>query len=198
MYQVIGTLRSRAFRVLWALEELGQPYELVPAAPRSELARGYNPSGKVPALVVEGTVLTDSVAIVQFLADRHGALTHPAGTLARGLQDAMTQFLVDEMEGPLWTAARHSFILSPEERVPQIKLTARADFARAMTDLELRLGTKPFAAGGEATVPDILYGHCALWAAEARFAIPDGPLTAWAARLHARPAFQRVLAMRGG
>ena len=36
MYQVIGTGKSRALRVLWMLEELGQPYEHVPVNPHSE------------------------------------------------------------------------------------------------------------------------------------------------------------------
>ena len=43
MYTVIGGTKSRAFRVMWMLEELGQPYALNPAAPRSEEARKYNP-----------------------------------------------------------------------------------------------------------------------------------------------------------
>ncbi|HAV60481.1 MAG TPA: glutathione S-transferase, partial [Planktomarina temperata] len=41
-------------------------------------AKAHNPSGKVPALVVDGEVLPDSVAIMSFLSDRHNALTFPA------------------------------------------------------------------------------------------------------------------------
>ena len=33
MYEVIGSPTTRAFRVLWALEELGQPYTLVKEGP---------------------------------------------------------------------------------------------------------------------------------------------------------------------
>jgi putative NADH-flavin reductase len=54
MYTVIGSPRSRAMRVLWMLEELEQPYELIPAAPRDEAVRAYNPAGKVPVLLVDG------------------------------------------------------------------------------------------------------------------------------------------------
>ena len=82
MYQVVGTIRSRAFRVLWMLEELGEPYEHVPAQPRSEQASEVNPAGKVPTLVDNGVAITDSTAIIQYLADKHGALTFPAGTIA--------------------------------------------------------------------------------------------------------------------
>ena len=41
MYKVIGSRASRGLRVLWMLEELGQPYEHVPAKPRSDEARSY-------------------------------------------------------------------------------------------------------------------------------------------------------------
>ncbi|HEX9859341.1 MAG TPA: glutathione S-transferase, partial [Paracoccaceae bacterium] len=35
MYTVVGTAKSRAARVLWMLEELGQPFEHIPAMPGS-------------------------------------------------------------------------------------------------------------------------------------------------------------------
>ena len=72
MYTVIGHPQSRALRVIWALEELGQPYELVKAMPRSEEILKYNPLGKIPALIDGEDVLTDSVAIMTYLADKHG------------------------------------------------------------------------------------------------------------------------------
>lgn len=46
MYTVIGTVRTRAARVLWMLEELGLPYEHLAAAPRSEGVTAFNPAGK--------------------------------------------------------------------------------------------------------------------------------------------------------
>ena len=60
MYTVIGSVKSRAFRVMWMLEELGQSYDLISVGPGSEEARKYNPSGKIPALVDGEDVLTDS------------------------------------------------------------------------------------------------------------------------------------------
>lgn len=193
MITVYGTPRSRVMRVMWMLEELGEPYDLVPAPPRSEAIRAVNPEGKVPAVTLEGETLTDSVAIVQFLADRAGRLTAPAGTLARARQDAFTQFCVDEVEGALWTAGKHSFALPEELRVPQVKETARAEFDRAMKTLERRLGDAEFVTPLGFTVPDLLLGHCAGWAERAKFAVPEGPVAAYFARLQARPAFAAAL-----
>lgn len=180
-------------RVLWMLEELAEPYDVVPCAPRSPEILAVNPEGKIPALVTDGETLTDSVAIVQYLADRHGRFTAPAGTIARARQDGYTQFCVDEVEGALWTAGKHSFVLPEAERVPQIKQTARAEFARAMATLERRLGDRPFVTDGGFTVPDLLLGHCAGWATSAKFDLPGGKVGAYFERLRNRPALTAAM-----
>jgi len=190
----VGHPRSRAMRVMWMLEELGAPYDYDAAPPQSAAARAANPAGKVPVLFVGDQPLTDSVALVQFLADSHSRFTHPAGTLARARQDGFTQFCVDEVEGALWTAGKHSFVLPEALRVPQVKETCRAEFARAMQTLAARLGDNPFVMGDAFTVPDLLLGHCAAWAEAAKFALPGGPVGAYLARLRARPALAAAMA----
>ena len=97
-YTVYGTVKSRAARVVWLLEELGVPFDQVGAPPRSDDVVALNPSGKVPVLVADGVPISDSTAILTFLADRHGAFTYPAGTLDRARQDSLTQFLLDEFD----------------------------------------------------------------------------------------------------
>jgi glutathione S-transferase len=193
-YVVYGSVRSRALRVLWALEELGLAYRAVHAPPRSEAVRALNPAGKVPVMTVEGAALTDSVAIVQFLADRHGGMTHPAGTVARALQDGVTQFACDEVDGPLWLASKHGFILPEAERLAGTKAAARAEHARAMATLDRRLGDAAFVAGDAFTVPDLILGHCAGWAVAAKFDPPPPRVAAYFERLRARPALARAVA----
>ena len=123
MYQVIGTAQSRAFRVLWMLEELGQDYDHVALSPHAQGVTSFNPAGKVPVLVIDGTPVTDSTAILTYLGDRHAGLTYPAGTLDRARQDSLTQFILDEFDAALWLAARHSFVLPEEMRLSAIKNT---------------------------------------------------------------------------
>ncbi len=191
-YTLIGAPRTRAIRVAWALEELGLDYEWIPARPRSEAALARNPSGKVPSLGVQGATLTDSVAIVQFLADRRGAMTHPAGTVARGVQDGFTQFAVEEVDGALWMAARHRYVLQEAERLSGAAALARADFDRAMATLAARLGDRDFVAGDVFTTPDLILGHCATWAERAGFDLPEGALGAYFERIRSRPALARA------
>jgi glutathione S-transferase len=198
MYTVIGDLKSRAFRVVWMLEELGAPYTLQAAAPGSEAARAVNPSGKVPVLMADDAALTDSTAILTYLADRHGALTHPAGTLERARQDAMTFRILDEIETPLWTAAKHSFVLPEARRVPAVKESLKWEYARALARLMDDL-SGDYLAGGAPTVPDLLLAHCGGWAKAAGFPADEPRFAEYLRRMRARPAFRAVAGqLRGG
>lgn len=179
-------------RVYWMLEELGLDYEMALIGPRSDEVKAFNPSGKVPCLIVDGETLIDSVAIIQFLADRHEALTFKAGTVKRAQQDSFTQFCVDEIEGALWTAAKNSFIHPESIRVPAIKAVARYEFANAMKTLETRLGDNEFVMGDTFTVPDLLIGHCANWAEMAKFDVPEGKVADYFERIKSRDAYQRA------
>ena len=194
MYKVIGGVKSRTLRVLWMLEEVGAEYEHVAAAPRSDEVREHNPSGKIPVLLVDGEALTDSMAILAFLGDRHGKLSHPAGSIERARQDGLSFRILDEMDAALWTAARHSFILPEEKRVPAVKTTLRWEFEQATQYMSNLLGDKPFLMGEDITIPDILLTHCLGWAINARFAVEDENLHNYMDRLRSREAFQRAAA----
>ena len=86
--KVFGSVKSRAMRVIWMLEELEVPFEHVSAAPRSADVMALNATGKVPVLLADGVPITDSTAILTFLADHFGRLTAPAGSLERARQEA--------------------------------------------------------------------------------------------------------------
>lgn len=192
MYTVVGSPKSRALRVLWMLEELSVEYRHVAAPPRSDDVIAVNPAGKVPVLVVDGTPITDSTAILAFLADKHGALTHPAGTLERARQDSLTQFLLDEFDSALWMAARHSFILPEELRQVAIKDSLKWEFTRSQRTLVERMAEGPFLMGEVMTVPDIILTHCGIWAQTAKFPIEETRLDEYLARMKARPALAKA------
>lgn len=197
MYKVFGSVTSRAFRVLWMLEEIGQPYEFIKAGPHSEAVLALNPSGKVPVLMDGDAVLTDSTAIMTYLADRHHQLTHPAGTLDRARQDALTHCILDEMDAVLWTAARHGFILPEERRVPAVKDSLRWEFSRNVNRMAERF-EGPFVIGDQMTIADIVLTHCLNWAYGAKFMIESETLLAYAKTMRGRDAFKRVVALNEG
>lgn len=193
MYTLIGGANNRTFRVVWMLEELGLPYQRQFAQPHDPLVSAHSPLGKLPVLLAEGEALTDSVAILTWLADSTGRMTARAGTLARAKQDGLTQQIVDEIEGPLWTSTRHSFVLPAEHRVPAVKDSLRWEFARSCEVLAARMAG-PFVMGEEITVPDILLAHCLGWAQVAKFPLETPALLAFAERLRGRDAFRRAMA----
>ncbi|MEM1431041.1 MAG: glutathione S-transferase family protein [Pseudomonadota bacterium] len=194
MYTVIGGSRSRALRVLWMLEELEEPYDHVAAPPRSEDVIAVNPAGKVPVLIEDGTPITDSTAILHYLADKHEKLTHPAGTLARARQDSLTQLLLDEFDAALWMAARHSFVLPEELRQSAIKDSLKWEFERSQKTLVARMADGPFLMGETMTVPDIILTHCGVWARTARFPVVEPRLRAYFDVMNERAALQRAMA----
>ena len=193
-YTLIGTKTTRAFRVLWALEELGLDYAHLAETPHSDAVRAHNPTGKVPVFLDGDTALTDSTAIMQYLADKHGGITHPAGTPERARQDAMTHFVLDELDATLWTAARHSFILPKDKRVPEVKDSLKWEFARSVDELMRRKGDAPFLAGDRFTVADIIATHCGNWAFSAKFPLENDTFQAYCKDMRSRAAFQRAKA----
>ena len=197
MYTLIGTPKARPFRVLWMMEELGVEYDVLPLSPTDKAAMAeYNPTGKVPALKDGDDVIIDSVAIMQYLADKHGGMAFKAGTIERAKQDSFKQFICDEIDGALWTAARNRFVNPEDKRSADIKPILMWEFERSIKALETRLGDNEYLMGDTCTVPDLLFTHCAGWANNAGFMIESKPLLALVKRCLAREAYQRAHEIR--
>ncbi|MFK5980283.1 MAG: glutathione S-transferase family protein [Rhizobiaceae bacterium] len=196
MYTLIGSPKSRAFRVLWMLEELGVEYAIEGVGPRSPEILAMNPSGKLPVLKDDDDIVIDSTAIIQYLADKHNKFTYPAATIERAHQDSFTCFALDDLDGILWNTAKHSFILPEELRASGVKTAAQYDFANSLINLEKRLGNNEYIMGDTFTVPDIIITHCYGWAASAKFDWPDGKVKEYVERVRLRPAFVRAHEIR--
>jgi glutathione S-transferase len=81
--------KTRAFRALWMLEEIGVPYELVRVNIRAgeqgeQRFRSINPMTKLPALDDHGVHVAESGAVLLYLADRF-----PAAQLGATLDDPL-------------------------------------------------------------------------------------------------------------
>ena len=104
MLRIHGVARSRAFRCIWAAEEAGHPYEIVPlgfgARDKAEVLK-VNPNGKIPALQDGGLTLFESLAINLHGAGKAGAKLMPTGDDAsRGLQWTLWAATEAEPSGP--------------------------------------------------------------------------------------------------
>ncbi|MGQ2907858.1 MAG: glutathione S-transferase family protein [Aliihoeflea sp.] len=194
MYQAVGSPGSRLTRVTWMLEELGQPYEIVMAKMHTETMLRYNPSGKMPALADGEVVVTDSAAIVFYLADKHADQGMGGTTPAERAEIASWMFFAQaELEAPLWNRLKHAFRLADELRA-EVGPWCKAEFATEIGNFDKRLGDRAFALGDRFTAADIILGHCGQWARGAKFVVDSERVNAYFDRVLARPALARAQA----
>jgi len=193
MYKAVGSPGSRLTRVTWMLEELGEPYEIVYAKPHSEPIRALNPSGRVPALVDGETVVTDSAAILVYLAEKHpdkglGPEPTPAG---RAAMHSWLHFAQSELEQSLWTKLKHRLLL-PEGLRADVGAATAHEFAHDIRAFEHRLGDRSYALGDRFSLVDVFIGYLGPWARGAKFPIESERVNAYFDRVLARPALERA------
>ena len=192
MYKVFGISQSRAFRVLWMLEEIEIKYENIQLKPGSREIKKINKSGKVPVLLDGEEILTDSSAIISYLGDKHKKLCFPRGSIDRARQDAMVFRIIDEVDMMLWGAARHSFILPEDMRVNAIKPSLKWEFQKNIDRIMDEKEGK-FLMGNKFMLPDIILAHCGRWARSAKFPLENENFNRYVKLCFDRPAVSELI-----
>ncbi len=192
MYKVFGIPQSRAFRVLWMLEEIEIKYENIQLKPGSREIKKINKSGKVPVLLDGEEILTDSSAIISYLGDKHKKLCFPRGSIDRARQDAMVFRIIDEVDMMLWGAARHSFILPEDMRVNAIKPSLKWEFQKNIDRIMDEKEGK-FLMGNKFMLPDIILAHCGRWARSAKFPLENENFNRYVKLCFDRPAVSELI-----
>lgn len=198
MYRAFGSRGSRVSRVLWMLEELGEPYEFVPVKLRSREAYALNPSGKVPILTDGDVRITDSAAICVYLADKHAdkGMGASPGLAGRAEMDSWMHFAQSEFEAPLWNKLRHRFLLPEAVRV-DVGPAAAHDFASEVKALDTRLDGREYALGARFSAVDVMLGDMGAWARAGKFKVESDRVNAYFDRVLGRPARARSQANGG-
>lgn len=184
--------RATGTRVL--LEELGAPYELhvmnmKKGENRQPAYLAINPLGKVPAISVNGTLVTEQAAITLYLADLfpEAGLTPALTAPERG---AYVRFLV------FYNACFEPALIDRSlKREPATKNeTPYADYDSMLDVLRAQLSKAPFLTGETMTAADLLWGVAFAWTLQFGL-VPDEPVFRdYASLITSRPAFQRVSA----
>ncbi len=193
LYGVSG-VGSRKNRITWMLEEIDADYEAVDTQPHSDIALSVNPAGILPALKVNDGVITDSAAIVTFLADSNpgAGMSFPSGTLERAEMDGWTFLATADIEGPLWTAVTQA-MLPEQDRNTDLFQFASGKWEHAVKGFAKRLGEKKYVMGDQFTVPDLILGHLGFWAKHFDLTIPADNVNDYFDRILKRPAFRRAI-----
>jgi len=189
---------GRPVRVVWMLEELGQPYELTVMSReegRSEEHRARHPLGRVPVLEDDDGFVFESSAICLHLADMYpeAGLVPPLGTHDRALVYQWASFVPAELEPPLIESAMQA------DRDPERAAAARRRFDAAASAVAGTLDGEEYLVAGRFGVADVLVSTALAFTARAGFAdeLPTN-LKDYIARLAQRPAYQRAVERTSG
>ena len=184
------------------LNETGQPFELrkFATAERANYSAEYlavNPKGRIPALLIDGFVLTEAPAILAYIGRRFpGAGLFPDGpseTEARCLELlAWSSNTVHVAFAQLFRPER--FVLR-EESYPPVKESGHANYGRCLADIDVRLQNSEYAVGHQFSVVDPFWLVFFRWGMRSGFDMRARfpAYTAYAERLCDRPSVQRAL-----
>src|ERR1043165_9564786 len=190
----------RDMRVRWALEEVGQPYDVRHiewGEQKEPRHRARNPFGQVPTWEEDGLVLFESGAIVLHIAEKWPGLLpeDPAGR-ARAIEWMFAA--LNSVEPPVWELIVAKFIDGKEDwaqaRLPSVIGRMRT----RLEELSARLGDSDWL-DGAFSAGDLLMVQVLRNVSRSGM-LADWPnLAAYVARGEARPAFGRALAaLRAG
>ena len=184
---------ARDMRVRWALEEVGQPYNvrLVSFQEMKEPAhRARHPFGQIPTYEEGDLVLFESGAIVLRIAERHAGLL-PDDADARARAIAWMFAALGTVEPPILERAT-AVLLEHDKPWSQERLPLVDDRIRVrLGDLSAHLGEADWLDGGF-SAGDLLMVHALLRLAGSGLLEEHPNLSAYVARGQARPAYQRA------
>jgi glutathione S-transferase len=195
---------SRSERVVWLLEELGVDYRLEwfqreanNAAPAS--LREVHALGKAPVIRDGDLVLAESGAIVHYLVERHAG-----GRLGIPPQDprfARYTYWMHFAEGSLMSLMLIALVLSriPEAKESPVRARIAGRLENMLAFVDASLAGHGFFAGDAFTAADIMMSFpLTTMRRYLEFDLaPHANVRAWIARIEARPAYQRGMALAG-
>ncbi len=206
---------SRSQRILWLLEELGVPYEIVhyqrePSRQAPKELRAIHPLGKSPVITDHGNTIAESGAIVEYIVDTYGngRLIPPPKTPERLRYTYWLHYAEGSAMQPL--VQKFLFTIVPQRAPIVLRPLMKAAFAPLLSRVvepqlkqhiafwESQLSKSEWFAGNEFSAADIQMS-LPLEAASPRAGLDArySKAMAWLERIHARPAYKRALE-RGG
>lgn len=197
MIEVYAFATPNSVKVPIALEELGLAYELKAVNVRKgmqmeEAFLSLNPNGKVPVLVDDDFVLTESAAILVHLAEKTGKLLPENGNDRARVFEQL--FFHASALSPAFGNAGFFKRSSPEpQRVAEARFTTEAE--RILSLLDTKLADQAFMAGDAFTIADIAHFGW-LWRRQfPGLTLDERPnLSRWYETVAVRSAVQRAIA----
>jgi glutathione S-transferase len=204
MIEVHHLNNSRSQRILWLLEELELPYDIVPYRrdPRTRLAppelKAVHPLGKSPVIRDAGLVIAESGAIVEYLVGRYGnGRLAPARDFASPDYVAYLHWLHFAEGSAMLPLLLKLYVSLLKEAGAPLRPRIESELRNHFDYLSSGLGENDYFVGNAFSAADIQLSFI-IDAGGSRGPLEDYPnLVRLNGRLRARPAYQRAVA-RGG
>lgn len=184
---------TRSIRARWTLQELGVDFQaitvnLLKGEHRSPQFLAINPAGKVPVLVDDDRIVTESVAIALYLAEKYpDRRLMPTDAGERGELFRWLLFTVTELEAPLWRIARNTRLYAESERQPSDVVIASREFKEMAAILDRHMAGREFVAGNRVSVADLVVAWTLDWGTVVELLGECPNLLAYVDRMYARP-----------
>ncbi len=182
---------SRGRIARWMLEEVGAAYRVeilgYGGTMKADAFVAINPMGKVPAIVHDGRVVTETAAICAYLAD-----AFPDAGLAP-LPDERADYYrwLFFAAGPVEQAVANRMLgVTPSDE--QQMVVGYGHYDRVVATLDRALATGPYIAGDRFTAADVYLGAQVMWGVQFGTLPARDSFAAYIARLSDRPAYRRA------
>jgi glutathione S-transferase len=174
------------------LRELGVPFEAISVdlSKKDHLKpefRRLNPAAKLPVLVDGDLVLTESAAIVLYLAEKSQGQFMPTDLRERAELYRWLLFTVTELEQPLWRIARNTNVYPEADRSARDVLIASRELKEMAAVLEAHMRGRSFVVSDRVTVCDFVLAYTLDWANEVKLLGDCPQLLAYMERMYQRP-----------
>ena len=188
-----GRGMARDMRVRWALEEVGQPYQvrlLSFSAMKEPAHRALHPFGQIPTYEEGDLALFESGAIIFHIAERHAGLL-PADVNARARAISWMFAALNTVEPPVWDFAMTKLFDSDKTWYEERRKVLKDRLDVRLGELAKRLGDADWL-DGAFSAGDLLM-VTVLRRLNSSGILSEYPsLLAYVARGEARPAFKRA------
>ncbi len=197
---LFGITASRASRNLWLLEELDVPYQRVVIDYKNKGTRtpeflAINPNGHIPALLDDGQVIWESLAINLYLARKYGGALAPANLKEEGECLKWSFWAMTEIEKDALSVLMHRLAMPAEQRKAELADQSEGSLRKPLAVLDAHLIGKSFMMGDRFTVLDINLASICSWLRAGKTTLSEHPnLARWLTVCLARPAFTKVQA----
>lgn len=201
LYHCVG---ARSFRALWALEEMGLPYELVmmPFPPRARFAdyHALNPLGTVPVMFDGEVRMTESSAMPHYLATKYGPSELAVAPHESAYADYLNFLVMGEatLTFPQTIVLRYTRLEPPERRATQAADDYRKWFGSRLRAAATMTGER-FVCADRFTMADISIAYALKLATSLDMAeLFPAKLIPYFEMMQAREGFRRALAAEQG